>query len=171
MPSSIGLVSYQLLHCDLSPCFITIYLVPTPCVNFLSWKVVSTMLHSEDTLPSIKNIWYEGGVKKEAKCIPLRNSILSFSNFSVYEVLRPKNTLHNVYESLWGPIKASVQNGVTGSYMHAVFKLVVYEEPEIWTSLPHSLSRKAYYSSQVSRISVCSLRISKPTSTRNGWHD
>ena len=50
-------------------------------------------------------------------------------------------TIHNLYWSLWGPYKARVQNGVPGSYMDAIFKLVVHEESEIWTSLSHSFTK------------------------------
>ena len=43
------------------------------------------------------------------------------------------------YTFLWDPtVKACVQNGISGSYMDAVFELVAREESEIWTSLPHS---------------------------------
>ena len=49
---------------------------------------------------------------------------------------------------------ARVQNGVSGSYRDAVFELVAHEESDSWTSLPHSLPRKAYYSSQGSRVYV-----------------
>ena len=35
-------------------------------------------------------------------------------------------TIHNLYESLWSPYKAHVQNGISGSHTDAVFKLVVH---------------------------------------------
>ena len=47
----------------------------------------------------------------------------------------------NLYVSLWGPYKACDQNGNSGSYMDAVFELVADDEPEIWTSLPHCLTK------------------------------
>ena len=37
---------------------------------------------------------------------------------------------------------ARVQNGVSGSYMDAVFELVAHEESESWTSLPHSFTKE-----------------------------
>ena len=46
------------------------------------------------------------------------------------------------------------QNGVSGSYMDAIFEHVVHEESEIWTNL---LPWKAYYSSQVSSVYVTSV--------------
>ena len=56
-----------------------------------------------------------------------------------------KTKLHIIYiaSSLWGPFKARVGNGVSGSYMYmdAIFKLVVHEKSEIWTSLPHSFTK------------------------------
>ena len=42
---------------------------------------------------------------------------------------------------LWLFMGAHVQNGVPGSYMHAVFEPVVHKESEIWTSLPHSFTK------------------------------
>ena len=50
-----------------------------------------------------------------------------------------KKTIHNLYESLWGPYKACAQNGIPGSYMEAVFKLVAHEESE---SLPHNFTKE-----------------------------
>ena len=35
------------------------------------------------------------------------------------------------------------QNGVSGSYMDAVFELVAHEESESWTSLPHSFTKES----------------------------
>ena len=52
-------------------------------------------------------------------------------------------TIYILYGSLWGPYKARVQNGVSGSYMDAVFELVAHEESEIWTSLSHSFTTTA----------------------------
>ena len=49
--------------------------------------------------------------------------------------------------------KPCVQNGVSGIYTDAVFKLLVQNEAEIWTIL----SSKAYYSSQVSRVCAAAL--------------
>ena len=39
------------------------------------------------------------------------------------------------------PDRVHVQNGVTGSYMVAVFKLVGDDKSEIWTSLSHSFTK------------------------------
>ena len=39
--------------------------------------------------------------------------------------------IYILYESLWGPYKARVQNGVSGSYMDAIFELAAHEESEI----------------------------------------
>ena len=39
-------------------------------------------------------------------------------------------------------IKACVQNGVSGSYMGAVFELVARKEFEIWTGLPRSFAKE-----------------------------
>ena len=36
------------------------------------------------------------------------------------------------------PYKARVQNGVSCSYMDAIFKLVAHGESEIWTRLPQT---------------------------------
>ena len=52
------------------------------------------------------------------------------------------------------------QNGVSSSYRGCVFELVVHEESESWTSVPHSFTiSKAYCSSQVSRVCVPVVRI------------
>ena len=37
---------------------------------------------------------------------------------------------------------ARVQNGVSGSYIDAVFELVAHEESDSWTSLPHSFTKE-----------------------------
>ena len=47
-----------------------------------------------------------------------------------------KTKLYTFYVSLWGPYKARIQNGVSGSYMDAVFELVEHEE------LPHSFTKE-----------------------------
>ena len=44
------------------------------------------------------------------------------------------------YTIYMGPYGSRVQNGVSGSYMDAIFELVVHEKSEIWTSLPHSFT-------------------------------
>ena len=36
-----------------------------------------------------------------------------------------------IYVSLWVPIKARVQNGVSGSYMDAIFEFVMPKESEV----------------------------------------
>ena len=51
-----------------------------------------------------------------------------------FKELRSKQ---NYTQFIWGPLKAHAQNGVSGSYMSAIFKLVVHKESEIWTRLPH----------------------------------
>ena len=53
-----------------------------------------------------------------------------------------------------GPYKARSQNGISASYRDAVFELRAHEASENWASLPHILLRKAYYSSQGSRVCV-----------------
>ena len=70
--------------------------------------------------------------------------------------LRISASVYIIYLSVPSPgATARVQNGVSGSYMDAVFKLVAHHESESWTSLYHIvLPRKAYYSSQVSRVYV-----------------
>ena len=77
--------------------------------------------------------------------------------------------IYILFVSLWDIIKACVQNGISGSYMDAVFdKLVVHEESEIY----HTVSpRKAYYNSQVSRVCVGCAYVSRDMSARNGQHD
>ena len=47
-----------------------------------------------------------------------------------------------LYVSLWGPCKARGQNGVFGSYMHAVFELRAHEASEMWTRLPHTFTKE-----------------------------
>ena len=47
-----------------------------------------------------------------------------------------------LYGSLWDPYKAHVQNGISGSYMDAVFELVAQEESETWINLPHSFTKE-----------------------------
>ena len=58
-----------------------------------------------------------------------------------------KTKLYTIYicpcGSLWVPYKVCIPDGVSGSYMRAVIKLVAHEELEIWTSLPHSFIKKA----------------------------
>ena len=39
-------------------------------------------------------------------------------------------------------MKASAQNGISGSYMDAIFELVVHEESVIRTSLPHNFTKE-----------------------------
>ena len=44
---------------------------------------------------------------------------------------------------LGGPGAATrVQNGVSGSYMDAVFELVAPEDSDVWTNLPHPFTRE-----------------------------
>ena len=44
----------------------------------------------------------------------------------------------------WGGPGAAtrVQNGVSGSYMDAVFELVAPEDSDVWTNLPHPFTRE-----------------------------
>ena len=56
-----------------------------------------------------------------------RVSLLSVSMRSYGQ----NKTIHILYVSLWDPIKACVQNGISGSYIDAVFELVVHEQSEI----------------------------------------
>ena len=55
-----------------------------------------------------------------------------------------KTKLYTFYMSPYGvPTKhACGQNGVSGSYMHAVFELKAHEASEIWTSLPHTFTKE-----------------------------
>ena len=66
--------------------------------------------------------------------------------------------MHILYISLWDPIKVRVQNGVSGSYMDVVLELVLHKESEIWKSLS-VLPRKVYYSCQVSRVCVATVKV------------
>ena len=43
--------------------------------------------------------------------------------------------------------------------MDAIFKFMVHEESKMWTSQSLVLAREAYYSSQVSRICVASMKV------------
>lgn len=58
-----------------------------------------------------------------------------------------------------GLFKTHVQMVYLWQLYASCFEHVVHQESEIWTSLPHSLPREAYYS------------ISRDVSTRNRWHD
>ena len=51
-------------------------------------------------------------------------------------------TMYILYVSLWDHTMAHVQNSIAGSYMDAVFELVVHEESEILMSLPHSSTKE-----------------------------
>ena len=62
-----------------------------------------------------------------------------------------------LYTFFMGPYKAHIQNGISDSYMDAVFELVAHEESEIWTNLSCSFTKEAYYSSQISRVCVISV--------------
>ena len=66
-----------------------------------------------------------------------------------------KTKLYTFYMGLYGATTC-IQNGVSGSYMDAV---LAHEESVNLTNLPHTavLPRKAYYSSQVSRVYVTSV--------------
>ena len=56
--------------------------------------------------------------------------------------LRISASFIHIYLSVPSPgATASVQNGVSGSYMDAV-ELVVNEKSESWTSLPHSFTKE-----------------------------
>ena len=41
-----------------------------------------------------------------------------------------------------GPYKARSQNGISGSYMDAVFELRAHEASVIWTRLPHTFNKE-----------------------------
>ena len=57
--------------------------------------------------------------------------------------LRPLRLLRHCYIHFTClSMGACVQNGVTGSYMDAIWELVVNKESEIWTSLPHSFAEE-----------------------------
>ena len=66
-----------------------------------------------------------------------RKCMGSSSTFSFCEELGPKQ---NYTHFIWGPYKARGQNGVSGSYMHAVFELKEHEASEFRTSLPHTFT-------------------------------
>ena len=66
-----------------------------------------------------------------------------------------KSVRHAFLAGLRG--QATCSNGDSDNYMDAVFEFLVQKEAEIWTSLLHRLSSKAYYSSQVSRVCVAIL--------------
>ena len=51
-------------------------------------------------------------------------------------------TLYILYVSLWDPYKTRGHNGVSGSYMDAVFELRAHEASEIWASLPHNFTKE-----------------------------
>ena len=54
-----------------------------------------------------------------------------------------KTKLYTFYMSPYGaPYKARGQNGISGSYMHAVFELKAHEASEIWTGLPHTFTKE-----------------------------
>ena len=56
------------------------------------------------------------------------------------------------------PYKARGQNGVSGSYMHAVFELKAHKHQRSGQVYHIILLRKAYYSSQVNRVCVASIK-------------
>ena len=63
----------------------------------------------------------------------------SSSTFSFCEELWPKQNYTRLF---MGPYKARGQNGVSGSYMLAVFELRAHEASEIWTSLPYNFTKE-----------------------------
>ena len=71
------------------------------------------------------------------KLLPCKN-MWGFSTFSFCEALWPKQ---NYIQFIWGFMEARVQNGVSGGYMHAVFKPSVQQGAEIWTSPPHIFTK------------------------------
>ena len=95
-------------------------------------------------LPSVKirrgcNVNVMFGLKErsqttETYTIVIQTKIctLGFSIFNFRSMRRygQNKTIHILYGSLWGPYKACV----SGSYMDAVFELVVHKESEIWPS-------------------------------------
>ena len=99
------------------------------------------------TLPSIK---IRRGCKYTATCKEKKGvSMRSYKTIII----------HFICLFMGGPYKARGQNCVSGNYMDAVFELRVHQASKILTSLPHSLPvlKKAYYSSQVSRVCVASV--------------
>ena len=84
------------------------------------------------------------------------------------EELWLNKTIHILYVSLCDSIKAHVQNGDSGSYMDAVFKLMAHKESDLDMSIT-VLPREAYYSSQVGR--ACIAFISRDTSAISGQRD
>ena len=64
-----------------------------------------------------------------------------------------------IHISLWGPYKARGQNGVSGSYMHAVFELKAYEASEIGTSLPHTFTKYRIDYTQEWVMRLCNPRV------------
>ena len=46
-------------------------------------------------------------------------------------------TIYNFCVPLWDPFKACAQNGISGSYMNAVFELVMQKESVIGTGLSY----------------------------------
>ena len=47
----------------------------------------------------------------------------------------------NYTQFIWGFMEARVHDGVSGGYMHAVFKPAVQQGAEIWTSPPHIFTK------------------------------
>ena len=48
--------------------------------------------------------------------------------------------IHNLYGSYMGPVQSTRSNGVSDSYIDAVFKLVIHDESELWTRPSHSFA-------------------------------
>ena len=105
------------------------------------YKLVFTELENANSdMPSRKirrgcNVMGRQG----SKFIPYKLFLAGISTFTFCKELWPKQ---NSTQFLWGPFKGRVQNGISGSYMYAVFKLVAHEESEIWTSVPHSYTKE-----------------------------
>ena len=53
----------------------------------------------------------------------------------------------------WVPIKSHIQNGISTSYMDAVFKLVEHGELDLDRSITFFV-REVYYSSQISSLCI-----------------
>ena len=98
-------------------------------------------------------IGMKGRCHRETKLLPCdlwvmtMNIMWGFSIFTFCEELWPKQ---NYTQFMWGFMEARVQlDGISGGYMHAVFKPVLQQGGEIHHIF---LPREAYYSSQGSRI-------------------
>ena len=75
---------------------------------------------------------------------------------SVYASLDISVSVANLLSS---PNKAHVQNGVSSSYMDAVFKLMAHQESEIWTSLPQFYQESLTTALRLAKFVLCNAGI------------